>query len=85
MQFPILVRYLACAKMMKLLLLACLVAVCSAAPPVPKVAETFCADGEIEFHGSERTLFGKCANLITSCILSVQYSCEFNALLIVQS
>ncbi len=45
---------------MKLLLLACLVAVCSAAPSVPEVAETFCADGEIEFHTSERTLIGKC-------------------------
>ena len=45
---------------MKLLLVACLVAVCSAAPPVPVVAPAFCASGEIYFHDSEDTKFGKC-------------------------
>ncbi|XP_064392158.1 uncharacterized protein LOC135339811 [Halichondria panicea] len=45
--------------MMKLFFVACLVAVCSANPPAPKVAESFCGGGEIEFHQSEKTDIGK--------------------------
>ena len=46
---------------MKLLIVACLIAVCAAqAPPVPMIAESFCGTGEIEFHQAEQTLFGKC-------------------------
>ena len=31
---------------MKILLVACLVAVCSATPPVPNIPQTFCGSGE---------------------------------------
>lgn len=52
---------------MKLLVLACLVAVCAAgkAPPsAPKIPETFSASGEIEFHQAEKTEFGKCKRML---------------------
>ena len=46
---------------MKLLIVACLIAVCTAQmPPVPMIADSFCGSGEIEFHQPEVTLFGKC-------------------------
>lgn len=47
---------------MKLLLItiACLVAVCSAIPPVPMIPETFSSSGEVEFHEAKQTRMGRC-------------------------
>ncbi len=59
---------------MKLFFVACLVAVCSANPPTPKVAESFCGDGEIEFHQSEKTDIGKCKRERYSCLINSMYS-----------
>jgi len=45
---------------MQLIVIALLVAVCSAIPPVPKIPETFCASGEVEYHAAESTEIGEC-------------------------
>ena len=47
---------------MKLLLVACLVAVCSAAPPVPNIAQAFCGSGDYKSgdYKSGDSKFGKC-------------------------
>ena len=62
---------------MKILLVACLVAVCSAAPPVPNIPQVFCGSGEY-FIRSEGTQFGKCKtrysiipsrSILAACVL----------------
>ena len=46
-----------------LLVLAALCAISGAqVPPPPMMAETFQGEGEVEFHGAEATVFGKCKN-----------------------
>lgn len=56
---------------MKLLIIACLVAVCAATvliPPVPVVPESFCMKGEIEFHRAEKTDFGNCKKYVAALL-----------------
>ena len=46
---------------MKILLVACLVAVCSAAPPVPNIPQTFCGSGENQiFYNGSADIKSKC-------------------------
>ncbi len=46
---------------MKLLLVACLVAVCSAIPPVPNIPQVFCGSGEYRYnHNNIIKKSGKC-------------------------
>lgn len=45
------------------LLQAVLCALCWAQNPPPSMADTFQASGEVEFHGAESTVFGKCKQL----------------------
>ncbi len=62
---------------MKLLFLACMIAVCSAIPPVPNVAETFCGDGEIEFHETEVTAIGECKSYISNYMFCIDSCYEY--------
>ena len=42
--------------MKQLLLVACLAAVCSAAPPVPNIAQAFCGSGDSNFGKCKRNI-----------------------------
>ena len=52
---------------MKLLLVACLVAVCNAAPPVPNIPQVFCGSGEYRFKSRS---YGNWIFLNFSCSIS---------------
>ena len=45
--------------------LLCLLAMCafSTAQMPPTMSDTFQGSGEVEFHGAEQTVFGKCTQL----------------------